>query len=523
MPKRTGKKKVVKKAPKKVSKKVPKKVPKKAPKKTSIKAPKKASTKISKKTSEKTPSIDSNKIFKLSARDFTRKNGKKINISVNPSEPFARLTEKLAENFGIEDKIKIFYDGQLITNSSTLAESIESIQKTGEKVDMIVRRNVPLKIVKSLKTNLVIPDIYSFPHGVILVKDQKPTQVRKRIKEEVIQFVDKALRDPTHASFLIPSGSAENIGYDEELKMVLMGNVLTEKVFRNLSSVQSVAQFTEVMRLIDQVLIERIHATKRDLFYRNPKLFGDQRVSDGLIEDLGAMLRVTRNSLNVIASAKGKVLGRLSFIEGRDRIDCSVGLGGRAITPMIDQVRDFESDAEFVLVIEKDAAFQRLAEDRFFDYIPCILITAGGQPDLATRLFVKKIREELDIPVLGFMDADPYGLDILRVYTIGSKAKSLETFELAVTDIRWLGLLPTDLDKYDISKQARIPMTKEDNRRAEILLKEDFVIARPRWKEEIEWMLKRGEKAEIQALASHELRYMTNVYLPEKIQSGDWI
>lgn len=43
------------------------------------------------------------------------------------------------------------------------------------------------------------------------------------------------------------------------------------------------------------------------------------------------------------------------------------------------------SDALFILLVEKDAAFMRLAEDRFYNTYPCIIITAKGQPDVATR------------------------------------------------------------------------------------------------------------------------------------------
>ena len=39
----------------------------------------------------------------------------------------------------------------------------------------------------------------------------------------------------------------------------------------------------------------------------------------------------------------------------------------------------------FILLVEKDAAFMRLAEDRFYNTYPCIIITAKGQPDVATR------------------------------------------------------------------------------------------------------------------------------------------
>lgn len=44
-----------------------------------------------------------------------------------------------------------------------------------------------------------------------------------------------------------------------------------------------------------------------------------------------------------------------------------------------------QSDALFILLVEKDAAFMRMAEDRFYNTHPCIIITAKGQPDVATR------------------------------------------------------------------------------------------------------------------------------------------
>lgn len=46
---------------------------------------------------------------------------------------------------------------------------------------------------------------------------------------------------------------------------------------------------------------------------------------------------------------------------------------------------NIQSDALFILLVEKDAAFMRLAEDRFYNDYPSIIITAKGQPDVATR------------------------------------------------------------------------------------------------------------------------------------------
>ena len=49
------------------------------------------------------------------------------------------------------------------------------------------------------------------------------------------------------------------------------------------------------------------------------------------------------------------------------------------------QVSDLQSNALFILLVEKDAAFMRLAEDRFYNTYPCIILTAKGQPDVASR------------------------------------------------------------------------------------------------------------------------------------------
>jgi DNA topoisomerase VI subunit A len=87
---------------------------------------------------------------------------------------------------------------------------------------------------------------------------------------------------------------------------------------------------------------------------------------------------------------------------------------GHSVTqPPRAQVTDFEGDAKFVLLVEKDAAFMRLAEDRFYNDYPCIILTAKGQPDVATRLFLRKLRLQLKLPVLALVDSDPYGLKIL--------------------------------------------------------------------------------------------------------------
>ena len=90
-------------------------------------------------------------------------------------------------------------------------------------------------------------------------------------------------------------------------------------------------------------------------------------------------------------------------------------------------------------------------------------------------------------------------------------------------DIKWLGVRPSDLDKYNIPAQCRLEMSEHDMKTGKELLKEDFIIANPTWHKELELMVKMKVKAEIQALSSFGFQYLSKVYLPRKLKEGDWI
>ena len=56
------------------------------------------------------------------------------------------------------------------------------------------------------------------------------------------------------------------------------------------------------------------------------------------------------------------MVGRIQFEEDGDPIDCTkMGVGGKAIPPYIDKIENIQSDAEFVLLVEKEAAYMRMA------------------------------------------------------------------------------------------------------------------------------------------------------------------
>jgi meiotic recombination protein SPO11 len=124
---------------------------------------------------------------------------------------------------------------------------------------------------------------------------------------------------------------------------------------------------------------------------------------------------------------------------------------------------------------------------------------------------------------LGLVDSDPYGLKILLVYMLGSKNISYDSASLMTPDIMWLGLLPSDLNKYDLPDQCRLDMTENDIKTGKELMTEDFIQKNPKWMKELEIMVKTKKQAEIQALSSFGFQHITEEYLPRKIKEGDWI
>lgn len=349
------------------------------------------------------------------------------------------------------------------------------------------------------------------------------SDVRRRL-ERALAEVARSIMNGDGFRYIVPTRSAGNQLYVEELDRIVLKDKTSTRAFANTATVRKAAITTRIMGLVWELCTKGIHTTKRDLYYTDVKLFRTQTESDDVLNDVACMVGCTRTSLSVVASEKGIVIGRVQFREAGDLIDCTrMGVGGKAIPPYIERITDIESDAEFILLVEKDAAFMRLSEDRFYNKYPCIIITAKGQPDVATRLFLKKLRDTLAIPILGLVDSDPYGLKILSVYMSGSKNMSYDSANLTTPDIKWLGVRPSDLDKYRIPEQCRLKMTEHDIKTGKELLEEDFIRKNAAWYRELELMVKNKEKAEIQALSNFGFQYLTQEYLPRKLAQGDWL
>jgi meiotic recombination protein SPO11 len=91
----------------------------------------------------------------------------------------------------------------------------------------------------------------------------------------------------------------------------------------------------------------------------------------------------------------------------------------------------------FIIVVEKDATFQRLLDENFSSVLgPCVIITGKGVPDLNTRQLVHRLWCELAVPVFALVDADPWGVEIMLTYRFGSMAMAWCCEPVAVPAMR---------------------------------------------------------------------------------------
>ena len=172
--------------------------------------------------------------------------------------------------------------------------------------------------------------------------------------------------------------------------------------------------------------------TKREAYYVSKNWdearFDEQPESDTVIDDIEALFQVNREQLGFIPEEKGgEIAGKLVVIDresdtGKElRIDCTkFGSGAYSIPISVEQLR-FETKAKFILAIETAGMFQRLVKHGYWRQANCILVSMGGVPTRACRRFIRRLADELKLPVYAFVDCDPYGMfNIYRTLKVGS-------------------------------------------------------------------------------------------------------
>ncbi|KAF6718064.1 Meiotic recombination protein SPO11 [Oryzias melastigma] len=358
-------------------------------------------------------------------------------------------------------------------------------------------------------------------------EELSPREILTRIESVILGIVDSLSKNEAPVLLLPNRSSWSNVDFDSGMGLQMSSEHSVTNVRSNCpSSVTRFAQILKILSVIYRLVQGNSYATKRlDVYYNNTQLFGSQRSVDIIVDDISCMLKVSRRALHVLATSKGLIAGDLCYLEeDGTRIDCRSSSAAVSVSSNIYGIRNIVSSAKFVLIVEKDATFQRLLNDDFCAKLsPCIMITGKGVPDVNSRLMVKKLWDTLQIPIFALVDADPHGFEIMCIYKYGSVAMSFEAHSLTVPSVMWLGLLPSDLQRLRVPKSSLLPLTRTDESKLSSLLKRPYLASHPEWQKELELMQQSKVKAEIQSLADISPDFLTSIYLPNKLRYGGWL
>lgn len=268
------------------------------------------------------------------------------------------------------------------------------------------------------------------------------------------------------------------------------------------------------MAVVNELLRSGSTATKREIYYQNEGMFANQAEFDRALDRLARTLQVPRDDLGIVAGSKGMLFGPIQ-LQGEDSNVESV----RGI-PVNARIASMKG-CRFVLIVEKEAIFQRIIDDYSFlqeqlgDFV---LITGKGYPCMATRALVAEIGRYDTTNILVLVDLDPYGLEIALQYKIGSAHLAQDECRLACPRLEYFGATFNDIDCYGNPEYARCPLSKVELGRLEKIKGKAEEIGWSELKNSAINMIDMRVKTEIEAIGQ-SAKFFTRNYLLERLSS----
>lgn len=369
----------------------------------------------------------------------------------------------------------------------------------------------------------------------------------KILAERMLSDLEKSKRPVLEAV----KTSLDNSYYNPKVGYLQAGDkrVRTEL---NVSSVQKLARVVFMLEILLRNLDIGSVNTKRELYYiskglikGNPRLkpldFEDQPESDSIIDFIGDMLQVYREELNCFANDRGGQTYSQQLVVTETMNDgekATIDLSTLGTAPFQPKNKPqslklkVKKKIDFCLVIESEGTANTLQSMGFTKRNNCILMGAQGVPSNGVRGWSKLIEEELDVPMYFFGDLDAYTLqNIFRTLKAGSAASLIRNADFSAPKVKFLGVLPEDVKKYDLpyyKVRESDPAEARALKKAKDALENDpfFLDKKNKGLADIlRWLLKEKVRCEQQSLFSvdpNDPIKMEKIIL-EKIKRGSYV
>ena len=369
----------------------------------------------------------------------------------------------------------------------------------------------------------------------------------KNLAEKMLSDLEKSKRPYLEAV----KTSLDNSNYNSKVGYLTPGDKIVRTEL-NVGSVQKLARVVFMLEILLRNLDIGAVNTKRELYYickglikgdgkYKPLDFEGQDESDSIIDFIGDMLEVYREELNCYANDRGGQTYSQQLVVTETLPDgdkAVVDLSSLGTTPFQPKNRPqalklkAKKKIDFCLVVESEGTAGTLQSMGFTKRNNCILMGAQGVPSNGVRGWCKLIENQLDVPMYFFGDLDAYTMqNIFRTLKAGSAASLIRNGDFSAPNVRFLGVLPEDVKRYDL---PHYKVRESDPQEARQLKKaKDALENDPFFKDKknknlsdiLRWLIKEKIRCEQQSYFSVDPKdpIKTEKIILEKIKRGDYV
>lgn len=378
--------------------------------------------------------------------------------------------------------------------------------------------------------------------------------LKKDIPHEAKVICDKMLKDLENAqrpSLKAIKCALDNSFYDPKVGYLTPGDkkVTTEL---NVSSVQKMARMVFLLEiLLRNIEIENVN-TKREIYYIAKGLikstgnfkaldFDDQEESDAIIDYICDLLEVYREEMNCFANDRGGQTYSQELVVTEtlpDGTKATIDLSSLGTSPFQPKNKPqslqlkTKKKVDFCLVVESEGTANTLVANGFTKRHKCIVMGAQGVPSNAVRAWSKSIQNQLEVPIYFFGDLDAYTLqNIYRTLKAGSAASLIRNSDFSAPEVRFLGILPEDVKKYDLHcysvRENDVAEARSLKKAKDALSNDPFFLDKKNKKlaEILNWLIREKKRCEQQSLYSVDPRdpQICEKIIVEKIKRGSFV
>ena len=157
-----------------------------------------------------------------------------------------------------------------------------------------------------------------------------------------------------------------------------------------------------------------------------------------------------------------------------------------------------------------------------WERLNCAIVSSQGQATRGVRRLLQRLHLEHKLPVYVLTDFDPWGLYIYSVLKFGSISLAHISESLAIPEAKFLGLTADDIINFDLKKHL-IKFEEVDFKRLEQIKNYDWFKSSKDWQRQFKMMKDMKAKAELAALSSKGITFISEKYIPDKIKNKDWL